>query len=52
MYYAHKKCNGSIWYLNIDEFIKEKPLFKDSIIAVKASRSMHLEKIIEYLKKL
>lgn len=49
MYFAHKKNWGSKWYKNVEDFLKENINFENSVIAIKGSRSMHLEKIVEFI---
>ena len=49
MYYAHKQNKESIWFKNVDDFLKEKIIFNNSVIAIKGSRGIHLESIVNSL---
>lgn len=50
MYFSHKENKNSKWFKNTEEFLKENINFENSLIVVKGSRGMHLEKIVDYLK--
>lgn len=50
MYYAYKESKNSIWFKSVEDFLKQNVCFENSIIAVKGSRGMHLEKIIVQIK--
>ena len=53
MYYAHKKCKNSLYFSNNNELLKylNEMNLKNKVLALKASRGMHFEQIINNIKK-
>lgn len=49
MYFAHKRNKKSKWFKSADEFLKQDIKFNNCVIAIKGSRGMHLEKIVQSL---
>ena len=48
MYFAHKENPCSKWFKTVDDFLEKQVKINNCVIAIKGSRSMHLEKVVNY----